>query len=30
MKYNILDAADGNGINNIIADADFVEANFDQ
>lgn len=29
MKYNILDAADGNVINTIIADADFVEANFD-
>lgn len=29
MKYNILDAADGNVINTILADADFVEANFD-
>lgn len=29
MKYKILDAADGNVINTIIADADFVEANFD-
>lgn len=29
MKYNILDAADGNVINTIIADAEFVEANFE-
>jgi len=28
MKYNILDAADGNVINTILADAEFVEANF--
>ena len=29
MKYNILDAEGGNVINTIIADAEFVEANFD-
>ena len=29
MKYNILDAADGNVINTILADAEFVEANFE-
>lgn len=29
MKYNILDAEGGNVINTILADADFVEANFD-
>ena len=29
MKYNILDAEGGNVINTIIADADFVAANFD-
>tara|TARA_Y100000816_G_C25807291_1_gene422638 strand:+ start:308 stop:607 length:300 start_codon:yes stop_codon:yes gene_type:complete len=29
MKYNILDAENGNVINTIIADAEFVEANFD-
>ena len=29
MKYNILDAADGNVINTILADAKFVEANFE-
>ena len=28
MKYNILDAADGNVINTILADVEFVEANF--
>lgn len=29
MKYNILDAEGGNVINTILADADFVAANFD-
>ena len=29
MKYNILDAEGGNVINTIVADAEFVEANFD-
>ena len=29
MKYNILDAENGNVINTIISDADFVSANFD-
>jgi|TARA_E500000318_G_C3531092_1_gene200548 hypothetical protein len=29
MKYNILDAEGGNVINTIIADTEFVEANFD-
>ena len=29
MKYNILDAAGGNVINTILADEDFVKANFD-
>ena len=29
MKYNILDAPDGNVINTILADADFFEANFE-
>ena len=28
MKYNILDAEGGNVINTILADAEFVEANF--
>ena len=29
MKYNILDAEGGNVINTILADADFVAANFE-
>ena len=29
MKYNILDAAGGNVINTILADEEFVSANFD-
>lgn len=29
MKYNILDAEGGNVINTILADAEFVAANFD-
>ena len=29
MKYNILDAAGGNVINTILADEEFVKANFD-
>jgi len=29
MKYNILDVLGGNVVNTILADAEFVEANFD-